>query len=435
MYNVYNNTRNSFSSQRIRSRYSRFFRRQKKAEIIPWFILIGAAFIVTVIILSYYFSTSSYLYALASEEAIVNWPQWEVQEHLIQSGETFSNALQQMGVSDPELSSIIQAAEEVYDLRTIKPDRKIQVSFNSQGGCRKVEYQIDENTFLIVNRTPDGFRAEQTQLDYQIELARAEREIDTSLYMAGVEAGLEDKVIMELTDIFAWDVDFVYETQKGDKFDILYEKRSLQGQSASPGKILAASYQSGEDIHWAVYYKDPEEKVDYYDLDGNSLRRQFLKAPLQYKYISSGYSLSRFHPVWKIYTTHQAIDYASPCGTPVSAAGAGTVTFAGWKNNVYGYAVTIRHGSIYTTRYSHLSAFARGIRSGVSVSQGQVIGYVGTTGTSTGCHLDYAMRKYGALINPLTEEFPAVEPVPEKYQDDFVATKEAVFDLWESLSK
>jgi len=243
--------------------------------------------------------------------------------------------------------------------------------------------------------------------------------VEESFYLSGQKAGLTDKTIMEMADVFAWDIDFGLEVRKGDEFEILYEKRYLKGKEVSPGKILIARYQNQGEDHWAVYYKNPEGKQDYYNLEGKCLRRQFLKAPINYRYISSGYSLSRFHPVWGIYTTHRAIDYAANCGTPVSAPGNGTVMFAGWKNNVYGYTVEIRHNGVYRTRYGHLSAFAKGIKYGAKVIQGQTIGFVGTTGTSTGCHLDYAMKKYGQYVNPLTQNFERSEPVKDVYMGNF----------------
>jgi len=401
----------------------------RKGDFLKWLIIALVFLLMSVIIVSYQRATLAYIQSSVSRSSLISWPEYEVKEHKIAPGETFSNLAQNLGLRGEEISEIIKASEEVYDLAKIKPETGLRVFFNERGDCKRLEYRIGENSLLRLRKVRDKFIAQKIETPYEIELRLVRGEIEESLYLAAREAGFCDKTIMELAEIFAWDIDFTYETQKGDKFNVLYEKRFLNGTPASPGKVLAASYGAASDIYWAIYYKDPEGKEDYYDLEGKCLRRQFLRSPLQYKYISSGYSLRRFHPVWKIYTPHRAIDFAASCGTPVASVGAGTVSFAGWKNNIYGNTVIIRHGSVYTTYYSHLSAFAKGIKSGARVLQGQVIGFVGTTGTSTGCHLDYRMKKHGAYVNPLTQKFPKVEPVKERYLEDFDAKKEEVLDL------
>ncbi len=214
-------------------------------------------------------------------------------------------------------------------------------------------------------------------------------------------------------------------------FDVFYEKRFLDGQEIKPGKILIARYQNQTKNYYAIYFKDWDEHEDYYNLDGKNLRRQFLKSPLNYKYISSGFTYKRMHPILGRYTPHLGIDYAAATGTPVSASGAGTVISAGWKYGI-GKTVIIRHNEVYTTRYSHLNSYARGIKYGAKVSQGQVIGYVGNTGEwSAGAHLEYAMSKYGTPINPLNQNFERSEPVKEMYQADFNSYQKELIRLLE----
>ncbi len=345
---------------------------------------------------------------------------FKVKEHLISSGEVFSNLAVGLGLTDKEVQEIIQASERVYDLAQIRAGNRIESSFDLQTNeFKKMIYNIDEDNYLVIEKTENGISAQKIKNKYDIELTRDSGIVKDSLYLTGQNLGLKDKTIMEMADIFAWDIDFGLEVREGDEFELLYEKRSLNGEEVSPGRILAARYQNQDKNHWAIYYKDPEGREDYYDLEGNCLRRQFLKAPINYRYISSSYSLKRLHPVWNIYTTHRAIDYVAACGTPVSAAGDGTVIFVGWKNNVYGKTVEIRHNGVYTTRYSHLSAYGKDIKYGVRVTQGQIVGFVGITGTSTGCHLDYAMTKYSQLINPLTQNFERSEPIKDLYREDF----------------
>ncbi len=357
-----------------------------------------------------------------------------VNEHAINSGEVFAKLNTVLGLSDEELQELLQVSQDVYDLSQIKANNVIRSFFGAEDGIfQKLEYEIDKDNILTIEREKDGrLTARKKPIDYEIELDKVTGLVETTFYQAGQEAGLTDKTIMEMADIFAWDIDFGIEVKQGDEFEVLYEKKFLNGQEVRLGRILVAKYKNNGRDYWAIYYKDAENREDYYDLDGNCLRKQFLKAPVNYKYISSGYSLHRFHPVWEIYTTHQAVDYAAICGTPVSAAGDGTVILAGWKDNVYGRTVEIRHNDVYTTRYAHLSAYGKGIKYGVKVMQGQIIGYIGTSGASTGCHLDYAMKKYGSFVNPLTQNFERSEPLKEIYREDFNLYKEALLKLFNS---
>lgn len=358
-------------------------------------------------------------------------PEFTIKEYIIQSGEVFSRLNTALGLNDKQLAKILQASENTYSLVQIMAGNKISSFFNPiTNEFQKLEYEINQDNILIIEKLENNeLKAVKKAIEYNIELTRVFGKIEESLYQTGQNLGLPDKIIMEMADIFAWDVDFGFDVRKGDEFELLYEKRYLGGQGVKSGKILIARYQNQGEDHWGVYYKDFEDREDYYDLQGNCLRRQFLKSPINYKYISSGYSLSRYHPIWHVYTTHRAIDYAAYCGTPVSASGAGTVIFAGWKNNVYGKTVEIHHNSTYTTRYGHLSAYGKGIKYGAKVIQGQIIGFVGTTGTSTGCHLDYAMKKYGSFVNPLTQNFKRSDPIRQVYKGNFEFNKRILIQL------
>ncbi|MDA2921855.1 peptidoglycan DD-metalloendopeptidase family protein [Patescibacteria group bacterium AH-259-L07] len=351
--------------------------------------------------------------------------------HIIKPGEAFSNIGASLGFTAELTQEILESAEDTYDLANIKAGNRIQSFFNSETDeFEKMIYHIDEDSFLEVEKISDGLAASKNRNKYDIEVTRVSGTIEDSLYMAGINLGLEDKTIMEMADIFAWDIDFGLEVRAGDTFDVLYEKRFLKGKEVSPGKVLLARYKSENNEYWAVYFKDPEENEDYYDLNGKNLRRQFLRSPVHYKYISSGFSYKRLHPVWRIYTPHLAIDYAAATGTPVQASGAGTVIFTGWKKCI-GQTIIIRHNDVYTTRYSHVSSYAKGIYYGAKVTQGQVIGFVGSTGScSTGPHLEYGMEKYGQAVNPLLQKFDKAEPIPRIYKDNFEFYKDAILKLF-----
>lgn len=352
-------------------------------------------------------------------------PKYQTYQYLINPGETFSVIAAHLNLSPEQAAEILAASEKIHSLANIKAGQTIKTFFDLKNEqFQKLEYQLDQDNLLVVENIEGELEAKNQIIEYKIKLTKVSGTIENSLYQTAQKLALTDKTIIELADIFAWDIDFGFDVQPGDKFDLIYEKRFLDDKEVNPGKILIARYQSQEKTYWAVYYKDASDRVDYYDLDGNCSRRQFLRAPLQYKYISSGFTYKRLHPVLGRYTQHTAIDYAAPTGTPVSATGGGVVSFVGWQGGV-GNTVIIRHNATYSTRYSHLSAYGRGIKKGVSISQGQIIGYVGSTGAlSTGPHLEYAMTKYGKAINPLNENFEKVEPLNSLYQKDFNLLKE-----------
>ncbi len=348
-------------------------------------------------------------------------PEFKLIEHCVQPQEAFVNLYNILGLTSEDMQNFVSVAENVYDLGQIKAGNSIRTFFDLlDNQFSKLEYQIDDQNILKIEKDDNGqLKAEITKVEYEIHLNSAQGIIEDSLFQSGQRLGLKDKTIIELADIFAWDINFALEIRKGDSFNVLYEEYYLDGEFIKPGKILMAYFKNQDKDYWGIFYKDQDDNIDYYDLDGNNLRKQFLKSPLKYKYISSYYSLHRWHPIWNVYTTHKAIDFAAPCGTPVSAAGEGMITFVGWKNNVYGRTIEISHNGIYKTRYSHLSAYSRGIQYGTRVSQGQIIGFVGTSGTSTGCHLDYAMSKYNQLINPLIQNFDPVNPISKENMGNF----------------
>ena len=355
-----------------------------------------------------------------------------VNEYKIATGDMFSKRAGSLGLSVEKTVEIVEGSKEVYDLAMIRAGNLIRTVFKPETSqFQRLEYEIDDENLLVVKQTANGLIANEIKVKYALELTKVSGVIESSLYETGIAVGLEDKVIMELADIFAWDIDFAADIQKGDTFEMLYEKRFKDGQYAGPGKVLAARFWNEGHDHWAVYYKDPDGKIDYYDLEGKCLRRQFLRSPLQYRYISSGYTGSRLHPILRRWMPHRCIDYAAPTGTPAVAAGAGKVIYVGWDNG-YGKTVRIRHNSVYTTRYSHLSSYAKGIKYGARVNQGQVIGYVGSSGYSTGPHLEYAMLKYGTPVNPLLQKFPKVEPVREEYREDFEVQKDRLLEVLNS---
>ncbi len=243
--------------------------------------------------------------------------------------------------------------------------------------------------------------------------------IESSLWESMINECESPELILKFTEIFEWDIDFLTEPRKCDSFRLIFEEYHKEGKFVKYGDILAAEYNPAfGGTHQAVLYQDVTGHKDYYDLSGKSLKKAFLKSPLNYRRISSRFSYSRFHPIFKRRQPHLGVDYAAPVGTPVVASGDGVVVYAGWKRG-FGKLVQIRHPNGFVTSYGHLSRFARGIKRGVKVQQKELIGYVGNTGCSTGPHLDYRVKANGRYVNPLKMIVPSAKPVQKEYFADF----------------
>lgn len=342
--------------------------------------------------------------------------------YTVQSGDVFTSAMEQLGVSYGTALQIVELASSTFDFTRIREGKTFTVYSNANGIAEKFIYEPDAERQIVVTLVPTLGVAE-VPIVYDVREQTAAATIESSLFLAGATAGLSDALILDIAEVFAWTIDFATQVQQGDSFRVLYEQRLRDGVAAGHGDILAAEFINNGRSYVAYIFTDTDGKVQYYDADGNSLIKQFLRAPLSYNRISSGYTNSRFHPTLGKNTPHRAIDYAAPMGTPIMSVGDGTVVFAGWGGG-YGNFVKIRHNSTYQTHYAHLSRFATGLSVGDTVTQGEVIGYVGSTGYSTGPHLHYEIQKNGELVNPLEIELPAGDPVPEELKDAFFAQKE-----------
>lgn len=331
----------------------------------------------------------------------------------IRKNDTFYTVLDAFKVAPAEIGRIIKEAASFYDLRRLREGDVISIT-RAGGDIQRIEYRHDYSEGLFIERDPGkegGFKSGRFELPSTVEETIGRGTIENSFYEAGLNAGINPGVIMELSDIFAWDVDFATGIRRGDTFRILYEIVYVEGRPVRTGRILGAEIVNDGQRYLAVYYEDHNGRADYYDENGGSLRRTLLKSPLRYRRISSYFRRNRFHPILKRYRPHHGIDYAAPAGTPVEAAGGGRVVFAGWKAG-YGNFVEIRHNDVYTTAYGHLRSIKKGVRAGSRIGQGEVVGYVGSTGLSTGPHLHYEIKRRGALINPLS-----IKPEPGRRLD------------------
>lgn len=348
-------------------------------------------------------------------------PSGEVKEYKVQSGDTFAGVLNDMGIPYDEALAIMSSSKDVFDFTKINAGKLLKLVFVNQAFAA-MEYTLNSDSVIHVKKENDSFKITEEDIPYVIDTANARGTITDSLFVAAQEVGVEDKVTLKLADIFSSDIDFATDVQKGDSFSLVYEKRSLDGKTASAGKVLAAKFTNNGVTYSAIRYNDK-----FYNENGESLARQFLKSPLNYARISSGFSFKRTNPVTKQVTPHRAIDYAADSGTPVIATADGKVIVAGSKGGL-GITVEIKHGN-YLTQYAHLSGIAKDVKKGVDVVQGDIIGYVGSTGISTGPHLQYAMFENGSPINPLTTEFPRGESLADQEKNSFNSLKNKIGDF------
>lgn len=397
-------------------------------------------FIILIILTSgSFFILKNHLHALKAEkenqtqEKIIENPDKKMEIEVIE-GSTFGELMNKVGIDPLLTNKIYNTASSTYDLAKIKIGHKLELFFNGQTNeFKKLVYKIDSEDELIVTRqkksnpkassTPkmiDIFSAEIKPIDYEIKSVTKEGKVQTSMYVAALENNIDEKAIIKFANAFQWSIDFAMDPRVGDTFKLIYEERYLDGKYQMPGKILAGQYINDEKKYQVYYFKENEDNEGYFDENGNSVQKMFLKAPVAFKYISSGFTTgARYIQAFNISTGHRAIDYAANYGTPIRAVGDGTVIFAGW-NGPYGNMVKIRHNSTYQTNYGHMSKFA--VKYGEKVKQGEIIGYVGSTGLSTGPHVHFEMVKNGVKINPLTEVLPPGKPIKEENKDRFFST-------------
>jgi murein DD-endopeptidase MepM/ murein hydrolase activator NlpD len=338
---------------------------------------------------------------------------------------TFSELMTDAGVSSIDATAIYTASRDVYDLTAIRAGKKIDLHHDpASGEFKELVYALNGDEELHVRKAGDVWTAVRETIDYEVKIKSAKGTLASSLYAAGMDLGLDERVVVELADVFQWTIDFAQDVRVGDTFSFSYEERYRDGIYVMPGDILVAEYRNAGVAHQAYHFKDSTGNDGYYDEKGTSLRKMFLKAPVSFKYITSGFTTGRrFVSAFNVSTGHRAIDYAAKIGTPIRATADGVVAFAG-RDGPYGNKISVRHNATYTTNYCHQSRFA--VKKGQHVVQGQIIGYVGTTGFSTGPHLHYEMVKNGVKINPMNEVFPGTDPIKE---EDKVAFQQ-VIDQW-----
>ena len=339
-----------------------------------------------------------------------------LRDERVKQGDTVADLLKRLGIDDHAASEFLQSQSSTQALyRQLSPGKNLTVRTDAEGALQSLVFPLNagKDQALVVERHASGFTASEKSLSLDTRLIFKSAEIRHSLFGASDAAGIPDVIATQLADIFGGDIDFHRDLRKGDHFSVIYESQYFLGRAVRSGRIIAAEFVNNGKAYRAAWFSDQsgiENSGGYYTADGKNIRKAFLRSPLEFSRVTSGFSMARFHPVLQTWRAHKGIDYGAPTGTRVKATGDGYVEFAGFKGG-YGKVVVLRHQNRYTTLYGHLSAFAPNLRAGSRVSQGDIVGYVGATGLASGPHLHYEFRVNEVHQNPLSIALPTAPPL------------------------
>jgi len=337
----------------------------------------------------------------------------------VQAGDSLAKIFARLNISSTLLHEILDSGPDAKALTDIRPGESFEVTFDGDGVFQEMYFQRSLDEGVRVWR--DGEKLSSQLIQKAVELRSSEHtgNISDSLYLTAKRAGLSDAMVLQLASIFGYDIDFALDIRAGDRFSVIYQEEWLDGQKLRNGPLLAAEFVNQGQVYRAVRFVDPEGHASYYTPDGNGMKKAFIRTPVDFLRISSTFSKERCHPILGVCRPHKGVDYAAPTGTPVMAAGNGKISFRGTKNG-YGNTIIVQHSdSRYTTLYAHLSKFSSKFKEGSRVKQGEIIGYVGSTGLATGPHLHYEFRINGEHRNPLTVKLPKSEPIDKSLRVAF----------------
>ena len=346
---------------------------------------------------------------------------------LVKRGDTLEVLFRRNGLSLTDLAAMVALPDASQALRLLRPGDRLEIA-HRDGQVLSLRRELDEIKVLSIDRMESGFTADTLERPVDTRTTAAHGRIVSSLFEAGSEAGMSDRTTMDMAGIFEWDIDFIQDVREGDTFTLIYEELWRDGVKLRDGEIVAAEFVNQGKSFRAARFRDESGRNGYFTPDGRSVRKAFIRAPLNFTRVSSNFNPSRRHPVLNTIRAHRGVDYAAPTGTPIRAAGDGKVSFRGVQGG-YGNTIVLQHGGNITTLYGHLSRFGSA-RDGARVSQGDVIGYVGQSGLATGPHLHYEYRVNGVHRNPRTVTLPPADPIPAAQQTAFLA---ATGPLWSQL--
>ncbi len=349
--------------------------------------------------------------------------------HIIRRNESLSTILRRYGLTSRQIHDLNNASAGTFDVRRMRAGRRLHLYTRADESAHSEElthvvYEENQSDYIRFNIS-DSITVTRGSKPVEIKTRTVSGEINNSLYQALQRSNVDPQLTHRLAEVFAWQVDF-YRIQRGDHFKVLFEEKLVDGQVAEIGRIKAAMFHHRNQDYYAFHYEQ-NGMDEYFDEEGNSMRRQFMAAPLNYSRISSRFTNRRYHPVLQRNMPHHGTDYAAPTGTPIRAVGEGVVTAARYGRN-NGNFIRIRHNSTYETGYLHMSRFAEGIQSGVKVEQGQIIGYVGQTGLATGPHLCFRFWMNGEPVDPQRIELPPAEPIATEHRMDYLARQEELLN-------
>ena len=344
----------------------------------------------------------------------------------IQRGDTVAELLRRLNVEDQAASDFLRRSKSAEGLRQLAVGKEVQAETDANGALLALRYPGNDGNQVVIEKDGSSFKAgtlpAQTEKRVQIRTG----EIRTNLFAATDESGLPDPAANQLADIFGGDIDFHRDLRKGDKFTVIYEMNYVNGEPVRTGRILSAEFVNHGHAFRAAYFQTSEDSGDYYSPEGKSMHKAFLRSPLEFSRISSGFSLSRFHPILNKWRSHKGVDYAAPMGAKVKVTSDGVVAFVG-KQGGYGNVVMVDHQGRFSTVYGHLSRFASGLHKGQRVGQGQIIGYVGMTGLATGPHLHYEFKLNGVQRDPLKVALPDGKPISDAQRTAFADATNQLF--------
>ncbi len=342
-------------------------------------------------------------------------PEYYQREEKVRAGDSLATLLKRLGVDDAAAAEFIKNDHVAYQVLQLRPGKQVQVQTDPLGQLQWLRTTLsngrDGSSNLVIQREGEQFKATQTAAALEKRIEMRSGEIRSSLFAATDQALIPDNIAMQIVDMFSTDIDFASDLRRGDRFNVVYETLWQNGEYVHAGRVLAAEFVNAGRPYQAVWFDEPGNRQGggYYSFDGKSLKKAFLKSPLEFSRISSGFSMRR-HPISGKWKAHKGVDFAAVTGTPIRAAADGVIQFVGAQGG-YGNVVEIKHWGNYSTAYAHMSRFAKGLRKGAKVSQGELIGYVGSTGWSTGPHLHYEFRVSGVARDPLKVDMPTAQPL------------------------
>jgi murein DD-endopeptidase MepM/ murein hydrolase activator NlpD len=363
--------------------------------------------------------------AVSDDEHATYW-----REERVQRGDTIGALLARAGVEDAQAMQFLRTDPAARPLYQLRPGRPVHVAVDAEGDLVALKFQTATGDYLTVERQDDGYRTASAPVTEEVRTVLRSGEIRTSLFGAADAAGIPDAITTALADVFGGDIDFYHDLQRGDRFTVVYESRYVNGEPSGAGRLLAAQFENKGVALRVFLYRDAEGNEGYFTDTGRSARGAFLRSPMEFSRITSGFTLARFHPILQEWREHKGVDYAAPIGTPVRVTADGVVAFAGVQNG-YGNVVIVRHQGTYSTVYGHLSRFAPQVKTGARVRQGDTIAFVGQTGWATGPHLHYEFRVADQARDPLAVGMPTS---PSITPDRLPAFQAAIVPLTESLA-